>query len=206
MSKTTKLSPTDRKLSRQQHLLDKYRSRDTNLKWSTALLGLLALVLLLLFGFATDWTAGLRKSPPSSNHATTTDTNGSTSPATAIGANTADNTSDTTTTHKSTDTTTTNTTSTNSTTTNGSSTSNTTGGGDSSTTSGSSNDLLDLYSNSSAGNNINSVLKQADVLGVTGSCRSETVFQVCDFTQNGNTVTVRDISGTGLVTSVTKNF
>jgi|SRR5581483_5472315 len=205
-----KLKPTSlsRKIRRQQNLLDKYKHRDAKLKWSTGLIGLLAFVLLLLFGFATDWTAGLRKSPPSNiGSAPNKSTTNTTTPLSAASSNTVGNASDTSVIHKS-STTTSNTTSTTNSTTSGntSSTSNTADNGSSSTTNGSSNNLLDLYTNSSAGNSISSVTKQANALGITGNCRTDTLIQVCDFTQNGNTVTIYDVPGTGMVTGVTKNF
>jgi len=66
--------------------------------------------------------------------------------------------------------------------------------------------LLSLYGSSSAGNNIDDVLHNATQLGISGTCSTQLLVQTCTFTQGSNTVTIKNLLGTGIVTSVIKNF
>ncbi len=165
------------------------------MKWVIATAVIVVLLLLLLLGFATDWTRGLHGSssgttPISSNldslHSGTT----TTTPANTSGGGGTNSTS--TGEHSST------------TTTNNSTTTTTNNGG---TTPGQpSSGLLGLLSGISIGDNINDVTKQANLLGIAASCHTDVLIQTCTFDDGSGTITTKDIAGTGVITSVTKNF
>jgi len=173
---------------RQQRALAKYKKREH--VWLLVVGGLV--VLLILFaGYATDWGRGLRKDS-SLKTATTADSSlNSQTPVDASGQTTAStkNTTNGTTT-KETNTTTNNT------------TTSQTGGGDVVTPP----DLTNLYNSIGAGDNIGTVTDLADSLGVQADCHNDILIQVCSFSQDGSAVTTKSLLGTGLVTSVNKNF
>ncbi len=205
----TELDSIQKKLQRQSSLLKKYRTQDTHLKWLVGLGGVAILLLVLWLGLATDWTAGLRKDkvPATATVAGNAGTIHGTIP-TASGASTSGS-GGTTPNGESSNTSTrtngaTTTGTTNSSTTNNSTTSTTTNATTppNAVTTG----ISDLYNSTAAGDTIDSVLKYAESLGVPSTCSTSLLIQTCAFTQNGNTITVRNLAGSGLVTGVTKNF
>jgi hypothetical protein len=67
--------------------------------------------------------------------------------------------------------------------------------------------LLNLYADSSAGDSIDGVVQQAKLLGLSADCEDHIVVQVCVFTdENGNQVITKNLRGTDMLSSVTKNF
>jgi hypothetical protein len=215
--KTSKVNPDQVTIKKQRSLLERYKHQDTRLKWALGGAGALIVLLLLLLGFATDWTTGLRKdkttkdgTPISSNldalrsqngtgtngdgsgTGSTGGTGGNGGSSTTPGSNTS-TTTNTTTPGSSTTTTNNSTTTNNTTTTNPPSTPQPSG-------------LLSLYANSSVGDSINDILTRGSLLGISGQCHTDILIQVCDFVDGDATVTIKNLLGTGLVTSITKNF
>ena len=187
------------------------------MKWLLIGVIILLLLLILLAGYATDWLNGVSKdaatkSPTTSLDASTSDdgTTGGTGTDTATTGTTGTTTTGTNTSGTATNTTGTGTT-TNNTSRESSNTSSTTNNNTSTTTNTTtttspSSGLLSLYADSSAGDSISDVLNNAALLGVSKDCRNEVLIQVCDFTDGNFTVTTKNLLGTGLVTSVTKDF
>lgn len=194
----TQATVEQKKLKRQQKALEHYKMEGRWLKWAVIAAVVIIVLLLILLGFATDWLTGLHKDKTLKDGTPISSALDSTrSPGTASGATDTTGSADTATTKTAGQTSdTTSTTTTNNTTTN-----NTT---DSPTAP--SQGLLGLYTNSSAGDNLDSILQQASNLGINGQCQTETVIQTCNFTQGTNTVSVKSLLGSGLVTGVTKNF
>jgi len=183
--------------------------RERIMKWILIGIAILLLLLILFLGYATDWLKGISKD----------DAVGTTGISAANDANTTPNgtagtgstgTNGTTNNGSTTGTSSTNTTGTNSsntsketsstsTTTNNTTTNNT-------TTPTPSSSLLSLYTDSSVGDNISGLLDNASLLGISKTCHTEVLIQVCDFTDGNATITTKNLLGTGIVTSITKDF
>lgn len=194
---------------KQQRLLDKMQQREDWMRWLIIGLIILLILLILFFGYATDWTKGLRKDAATTNDAGTTSATGSgtdstsTTPA-GTGSGSGSTGSNNTGTNSTGSTTTgTNSTSKESSTssTNTSNTSTTTNN----TTTPSDNAITSLYKSISVGETISSVLDQVPA-GVSTTCHTDILVQICDFTEDGLTVTTKNLLGSGLITSVTNNF
>jgi cytoskeletal protein RodZ len=199
----TKLDAANRKINQQKTLLTKYKKEDTRFKWTTGIALCVIAILILAFGFATDWTAGLRKHNVSTLETTTnpsgTGSTQDTGGASTDQSSTTDTSSDTTKTADNTTSTSDSNTSSNGSTTASASNSN--------VSVGLSSGLASLYTGSSLGNTISSVLQRANQLGLSTSCHTEIIIQSCSFTQSNGTgtVTINNLLGTGTVTSVTEN-
>lgn len=190
-------------------------------KWMLIAIIVLLLLLILFAGYATDWLRGLKKddvgttgiktsldSATTANESTAGSTNsgsgsgstgggGTTTTGSNTGSTSTTNTGTTSTARESTNTTT------NSSTTNNSST---TTNNNTTTPAEQESKLLNLYADTSIGETISSVLNDASLLGVSKECRNEVLIQVCDFRDGDLLVTTRNLLGTGLITSITKNF
>lgn len=210
------LSKIEKGQRQQQRMLDTMRQREDWMRWLLVALIIIVILLILFFGYATDWTKGLRKDAATgaTNDAATTaagtdtsansatpSTTGSTGTGTNTGTSTG-STSNTGTTGTSSTTTGTNSTSKeSSSTTNNSTTTNNTTTPATTDNSG----LLNLYANSSVGDNISSILDNLPA-NVNKTCHTELLVQVCDLTEGALTVTTKNLLGTGIVTSITKNL
>jgi hypothetical protein len=212
-TRTSELSKLEKNQSKQQRLIGSLTKREEWMKWAIVALSVLVLFLILFFGYATDWGHGLSKDSDVDGTGTSLDaaktadgtgtgastlgtsgsngtsTNGSSGTSSnAAKTNSADNTA-----KESTSTSTTN----NSTTTTNNTTTPTT------PTSG----LLPLYLDTSIGDNISTVVDSLSSLpGVSQTCHNELLIQVCDFTDGALTVTTKNLLGTGIITSIVKNF
>ncbi len=192
-------SGTQQLLSNKLNLLDKYRRQDTRLKWAISAAGIIIILLILLLGFATDWTSGLRKDKtavggtPLSSALDGTDNNA----IDTTGSNGTGSTSDTT--HHTT--TTTNTTNTTNTTANIP-----TSPSPTPDTPTPSDPLLSLYSDTSPGDSVNNTLHLASSLGLNGNCSTDLLIQTCTFNAGSRSVTTKNLLGTGVVSGITKNF
>lgn len=203
----------------ERKMLADMASKERLMQWLMVGVVVLLLLLLLFFGYATDWLRGLSKDSASTPVTSTLDSASSTNTpgSDAAGANggatntgtgatraTGTNTTTNTTTTPGTGTSSTNTsrdTSTSNSTTNNSTTTNNT-----TTPTQPSPGLLSLYADTSAGGDIASVINQAQLLGISKDCRTDILIQVCNFSDGNLSVTTRNLLGTGIVTSVTKNF
>lgn len=227
----SKQKPQPKKLSILEKIQQNQRKEDKMMadmsrkerlmKW--LLIGVLILLLLLILfaGYATDWLKGVNKdsandtktgisttndaatSPDGTTTGTTggTDTTGTSTNGTSTNRSNTSNTSST------------GTTGTNSSNTNRESTSSTTTNNTSTTTNNNtttpttpSSGLLSLYTDSSVGDTISSILNNASLLGISKQCHNEVLIQVCEFQEGDRIVTVKNLLGTGIVTSVLKNF
>lgn len=188
-------------------------ARERNTKW--ILIGIIVLLLLLMLfvGYATDWMRGVSKD--SSLDAGDTSLDATKDSATDTGTGNAD-----TTTNASEGTnTTTGTNRTNSTNTGSSTNRESTSTTTTTTTNNNpapnpsptptptvSTGLLDLYLNSSVGDDVSSILSNAQLLGLSQECHNAVLVQVCEFSDGNTTVTTKNLLGTGIITSITKNF
>jgi cytoskeletal protein RodZ len=201
MAQKTKRASAAKSQERQAVLVDRLKRKEQMMKWAIIAAVVIILLLLLLLGYATDWTRGLHKdsattSTPLSSSLDSAKANDSSTANTAggndgtNGTNGGNGSSTTERTTSNTSTTTNNTTNNNS------------------TTPGSQAPagLLSLYSDSSAGQNIQEVLDRADELGIEVNCTEDLFVQTCVFTQDGKTVTVKNLRLTGTVTSVLNDF
>ncbi len=210
---TARAQTDSRKVENQQkRRIADLKKQDHRLKWATGIACVAVLLLLLLLGVATDWTRGLKSATPITSSLDTlrssdgtgtsgggsSDTTGSASSTGSGGSNGTNGSNGANDTSGGGSTTTTN----SSTTSNTSSTTN-----NSTTTPPPSNGLLSLFADSGVGDNIDNITSKSQILGVSKNCHTDILVQVCDFSDgSGNTMTVRDIVGTGVVTGITKNF
>lgn len=200
---------------KQKKLIDSLRKEEKWMKW--AILGALIVVLLLLLfiGYATDWMTGLKGSSStplsstldsSSQKAGTGTTNpvaGSTNTGTTSnqGSTSGSNQRTATGTNTATDTTRSNTSTTNSSTTNNTTTNTTTPA-----PATPSNGLVSLYTDSTIGEPINNILNRAQSLGIAGTCTDGLLITDCTFAVGDYRITTKNLLGTGIVTSILKNF
>ncbi|HSX06515.1 MAG TPA: hypothetical protein VLG92_02240 [Candidatus Saccharimonadia bacterium] len=194
-------SGTQQLLSNKLNLLDKYKRQDKRLKWVVSIASVVIVLLIILLGFATDWTRGLRKDKTTLGNTPIASTLGSTSDtalntAGTSGTTNSGSTSDTT--HHTTSTTT-------NTTTNNTTTS-TTPPNPGSGTPTSPDPLLSLYSDTAPGDSVNNTIHLASSLGLGSDCSTDVLIQTCTFNAGSRSVTTKNLLGTGLVSSVTKNF
>lgn len=197
MTQSSKLADASKKQRRELNVL---KHKEQLMKYGLWGAGIVILLLLLVLGWATDWTKGLHKDSsvtPNSSLDASKSTEGSASGDAGTASETGTN---NTATETGGGTTTDRTTTNNSTTT----TNNTTTTTDN--TSQPSNGLLSLYSDSNAGRSVNEIIDQAQELGITTECHTEIVVQVCTFIQDGYTIVTKNISGIDGITSITKNF
>lgn len=191
---------------RQKKLIDRLRKEENWMKWGLFGALIIILLLLLFIGYATDWMAGLRKdssvTPLSSTlDSTTQGADAGTGSGSGTGTTSNQGSTANTGTRSTTDTTRSNT-STNSTTSN-TTTNNTTTPPPASTPPSS---LLNLYADSSVGTSINELLSRANSLGIATSCSDGLLVQECTFSVGEFKITTKNLLGTGLVTSILKNF
>ena len=195
-------------------LMKKIAAEERWLKWGMLGLLILLLLLFLFLGYATDWTNGLRKhsanTPLTTNldsattgdgsageqstangstGSTTTTTNNTTTPGTP-GTNTNSSTNTTNNTER------TNTSSSRTETNNNTTTNNTT------TTNQPPQGLLNLYADTTVGDTLDSVVKQATELGVDVNCNNEILIRNCTFKLGNSSFSTKSLLGTGLITSV----
>jgi cytoskeletal protein RodZ len=226
VKKETELAQIERKQKSQQKLLTALQRREDWMKWLILALIILILLLILFFGYATDWTRGLRKDATTSTDAGldslkssgggTTSTSGSGSGSTATTPDTGGTGGTSNTSRTSTNTgtnngsTSTNTGSTTRESSNTSTTTNNTTTNNNTTTPSTpqpNSGLLDLYANASVGDNVSSILDRLpSLVGVSKTCHNEVLIQVCDFTDGNATITTKNLLGTGILTSITKDF
>ena len=181
--------------AKQSAMVSQMKRKEKWMKWAIIAGLVIILLLLLLLGYATDWTRGLRKdsstaTPLSSSldSASGTDTNAASQQnGGSSGQSDSSRDSSTNTVER---TTTTNTVTNN----------NTTPGATPPP------GLLDLYTNSNAGDNIQELMDRAEQLGIEVNCTEDILFQTCVFTEDGQSVTVKNFRGTGTVTSILSNF
>jgi hypothetical protein len=197
--KQASLDAIQKEQLRERRMMSNLNNKAQLTRWLLIAVIVLILLLLLFFGYATDWLRGLHKdstvTPVSSSLDASKDASTSADPSskesvsdTSSNGTTGKSTSTNSTSHDSTFSTTTNSTTTNNSTTPPSS------------------GILNLYGDSNAGDNIDTVLSQADQLGLTKTCHTEILVQVCDITDGVNTITTKNLIGSGTVTSITKNF
>jgi hypothetical protein len=188
---------TDKKHKREINILKK---KEHWMKWAIWAAAILILLLLLLLGFATDWTRGLFKdnelmAPGTSQESLTaqdgtsaqplgTNGGGGGSSQTSNGTNGTSGTSGSSTTTEKTNT---------STTTNNGSTPST-------------NRLLEFYQGSGLGDNIDDLIQQAQAQGIAVECHNDVLIQTCTFSDNGHTVTTKNIAGIDGITSITNDL
>lgn len=213
--KKTELSQLEKKQRSQQRMMENIDKKERILKWAAIGLLILLLLLFLFVGYATDWMKGVHKdsavgttttpiqgSLDSAKGTTTgtdtpaTDASGTSTTRTNSGTNTQTN-NNTGTTAKETNTTNTNTSRTDTVTNNNTTTT---------TPAAAQKGILSLYANSSVGDDISQLLDSSQLLGVSKSCRNEILIQICEFTQDDLLITTKNLLGTGLITSITKNF
>jgi len=200
-------SGTQQLLSNKLNLLDKYKRQDKRLKWAVGTAGVIIVLLILVLGFATDWTAGLRKDKTTKNGVPVSSALDSahTSTSGTDSTGTTTDTGSTSTTTRGTTSTTTNSTTNNTTTNNTTNNPNPTPTPTPTPTP--SDPLLNLYANADAGNTLGSVQQLANSLGLgNGDCSTDLLIQTCIFNNGSQNVTVKSVVGTGLVTSIVKNF
>jgi len=219
----TNMVQVESELKKDRKLISKMNNREQIMKWALIILAVILLLLVLFAGYATDWMRGLNKdsnsvSPTSSQmngasgrtttgatgsgSSTTTSNNGGSTDASKTGA-TSGSTTNTSGTKNTSSTTNNSSKESTSTSSNTSMTDTTT---NNNTTTQPSSGLLSLYADSSVGSNISSLLNNASLLGISKNCRNEILIQVCDFTDGNATVTSKNLLGTGIVTSITKDF
>lgn len=172
------------------------------------------LLLLLLAGYMTDWLAGISKDSTLKDLTPTSAAGNASTSANEANSTNGDSTGTTsntsadngTKTNSSTNSSTSNTTresSSASTTTNNNTTTTTNNTATTQQPSG----IVTLYSDTSVGETLDSAKSAASSLGIVPVCHVEAlVVDVCVFTQNGSSVTTKSVVGTGLITSVIKNF
>lgn len=205
---------------RQKKLIDHLRKEENWMKWGILAALIVVLLLLLFIGYVTDWTAGLKSgstplsstldtstqpassTPPNSNNpgSTGTTNTGSTGTTTNTGSssNQRANTGTSTTTdtnRSSTTNNTTNTTNTTTTTTPPPTVPATPPAG-----------LLSLYADSSVGEPLVNLLRRATSAGISASCTDGLLVTDCTFAVGEYKITTKSLLGTGLLTSVLKNF
>jgi hypothetical protein len=193
---------------RQERLLKTYKKHERWMKWVIIGLIILVLLLILLAGYATDWTRGLNKdsSYKSTPLATSLDAvsgEGDTDTANQV-TNGTGTTTRTTNGQSNNSTNTAKETTNNSTTTvRETTTNNNNNPTDPSTPS---NALINLYTETNAGDNIDGILDLANGLGLTIECQNDILIQTCRFIDGDLTITTKNLLGTGIITSITKNF
>ncbi len=186
---------------KQKNQIKKLKAREHWMKWLIGVALIAILLLLLLLGYATDWTRGLRKddtitptdltsSLDSLDGASAADgaSGGTDGGATSSGQNTSNAIRETTNQNSTTEKTTT---TTNNTTT---------------PSAPPSSNLLSLYNDTGAGDNINEVIDRAEGLGVGVICEDQLLIQVCTFSQDGNSFVTKNLLGSDTVTSILDNF
>lgn len=199
------------KEARQKKLIERLKKEDNLLKWGLLAAGIIILLLLLFIGYATDWTAGLRKQSLSDTGDISLDTaktpTGTGTPATSTtpngggtgtsSTNTTGNRSQSTNNGTTaTDTTRDSSTSNTSTTTNNSSTTT------NNTTTDSSNILRDLYESINVGENLETVLNRALGLGAIVNCKEVILLKECTITLGNSSIEIKSLLSTGLITSI----
>jgi hypothetical protein len=205
---------------KERKLLGSIMRQEQYSKWLLIAIIVLLLLLILFAGYATDWLRGLKKddtgttgiktsldSATTPNESTADSANsggggstgggGTTTTGSNTGSTSTTNTGTTSTARESTSATTNNSTTNNSSTTTNNNTT---------TPTEQESKLLNLYADTSIGETISSVLNDASLLGVSKECRNEVLIQVCDFRDGDLLVTTKNLLGTGLITSITKNF
>jgi cytoskeletal protein RodZ len=211
--KAASMADLQKEQRNEQRMITRMVKNEQFMKWLLIGVIILLLLLILFAGYATDWLRGLSKDSTSGTDGVTTTQDaatgadgttgtGATGTSTGTGSTNTSNTGSTNTGTKSSDSSNTSKETTSTTTNNSSTTNNNT------TSTTPSSGLLSLYSDSSVGDNVSDILKNASLLGVSQDCHDELLIQVCDFTDgSGNlSVTTKNLLGTGILTSVTKNF
>ena len=206
-SQGNELAQVEQKQKRQQRLLNTMEKREQWMKWLIIGLVILVLLLILFLGYATDWTRGLRKdkdvtgNPDASTmlDSTKAKDGANTIGSGANGSNGSGGDGGATTNRDSAKDSSTTSTSNTSTTTNNSTTTTDPG------TPTDNSDLISLYDGTSLGDDIAKILNSVPPT-VSQSCHTELLVQVCDFTEGDSTVTTKSLLGSGLITSITKNF
>lgn len=197
---------TTTKELRQKKLIDRLKKEENWMKWGLFGALIIILLLLLFIGYATDWMAGLRKdssvTPLSSTLDSTTqgaDAGTGTGSNPTQGSTSSQGSTANTGTKSSTDTTRSSNTSTNTTTNN---TTNTT----TPTPTTPPNSLLNLYTDSNVGTSIDDLISRANGLGVDVACADGLLVTDCTFSVGDYKITTKSLLGTGLTTSILKNF
>lgn len=206
--KTSKKAAEHTKELKQKKLIRDLREKETWMKWSLIVALIIILLLLLFIGYATDWMAGLRKDSATAPGTSTLDSSrqgSGTTPSSAAptdttsnGTSTRNNGTSSTGTNSATETSRSNT---STTTTNNSTTNNTT-----TPPSTPPDSLLNLYADSNVGTSINDLINRANNLGISSSCNDGLLVRECTFSVGEFTISTKNLLGTGLVTSVLKNF
>lgn len=182
---SVKLNKIEQKQDKQQRTIQKLEKKERFMKWVAIGILILILLALLTAGYATDWTRGLNKNPIVGTSLTGGLDSAGRPISGASGSNGTDGSGSTTT----------------STTTNNSSTTN-----NSTTNPGDTNSLLDellnLYNETGAGDNINDIIDRATALGISVDCNNELLVQNCVLSVGDSSFTVRNLLGTGLITGV----
>ncbi len=189
--------------TRQKEQIKKLRGKERWMKRGIiASLGSI-LLLLLLLGYATDWTRGLRKdntTPLSSSLDsldTATEASGTSGPDGGSGGGTRSTTGASAGRESTTSSTDRSVSTTNNTTTTANPTPNPAPAPQPSA-------LLQLYSDYSAGDNINEIIDRAGQLGITVECGNDLIFQTCTLTQDGVSLQTKNLLGTNILTSMLK--
>lgn len=206
---------------RQKKLIDHLRKEDNLMKWGLFAALIVVLLLLLFIGYATDWTAGMKNgsTPLSSTLDSSSRQAGSSTPSTTgTGADTnttgttntgstgTTNTGSTSNQRTNTGTSSTNDTNRSSTTTNNTTTTNTTTTTPPTVPATPPPGLLSLYADSSIGQPLTSLLSRATSAGISASCTDGLLVTDCVFAVGEYKITTKSLLGTGLLTSVLKNF
>jgi cytoskeletal protein RodZ len=203
----------------ERQMIADINAKERLMKWLLIAVIILLLLLILFAGYATDWLRGVNKdetvTPVNSSLDSVKDAaNGSAATGTASEASTtgvATNTGTTDTTNASNNSRASESSSTSRDSTTTTTTNNTTTNNPSPTPAPTPNPqpnpgLLSLYADSSVGGNIESILENAQLLGLSKSCRTSVLIQICEITDGTLTVTTKNLLGTGIVTSLTKDF
>ncbi len=190
---------------KQKKVIKDLREKEHWMKWGLIAALIIILLLLLFIGYATDWMAGLRKDSSVTPVSSTLDSSkqgsgAGESSSTPNGTATQNSTSGTG--RSATSDTNRSSTTTNSTT-NNSTTTNTTTPNTPATPPDS---LLSLYTDSNVGTSINDLVSRANSLGISSSCSDGVLVSECTFSVGDFDITTKNLLGTGLVTSILKNF